>query len=385
MRAGWRGARASGSAIWGAAVALAMMAAPGCSSGDKKARAPEAVPVTVAKVEKRSVPITLSANGTVEASNMVSVRPQVGGVVTKVAFKEGQEVARGDLLFQIDPRPYQAALDSARQALARDQAKAEAAQADLARYEKLVGKEFVTREDYDQKKADAASAKATLGADRAAVEVAQLNLAYATVRAPTAGRTGAVLVHEGNLVKANDDNPLVTIAQVKPVRVTFSIPEAEIEPLRAHQEALATFVTPRLAKTSLEGRLSFINNTVDPATGTLLLKAELPNTDERLWPGQFVSVRLELGEEPNAVVVPVEAVQTGQAGTYVFVVEGDSVQQRPVKLERQTPALAVIDDGLKVGETVVTDGQLRLVSGTKVSIHAAGAESASAAEGAAAR
>jgi len=358
---------------------MAVAAAFACSSGEKKARAPEVVPVTVAKVEQRSVPVTLRANGTVESSNLVSVRPQVGGVILKVGFQEGADVKKGDLLFQIDPRPYQAALDSARQALARDQAKADAAQADLARYEKLVGKEFVTREAYDQKKADAASAQATLGSDRADVSVAQLNLAYCTVRAPESGRTGALLVHAGNLVKANDDNALVTIARIQPVRVSFSIPEAEIEALRAHQEALTTFVTPKLAKTPIEGKLSFINNAVDTATGTLLLKAEFPNADERLWPGEFVEVRLELGEDPNAVTVPVAAVQTGQEGTFVFVVQGDTVAQRPVKLERQTTALAVIADGLKVGETVVTDGQLRLVSGTKISVTAAGPESASAA------
>lgn len=357
MRAGWTGA-----------CALLVVA---CSSGGGGARGPEAVPVKVAPVEKRSVPITVQANGSVEAWNLVTVRPQVGGIITQVAFQEGQDVNQGDLLFQIDPRPYQAALDQAQQALARDQAKADAAMADLERYQKLVGKEFVTAEEYDQKKADAASMKATLGTDRAAVETARLNLSYCTVRAPETGRTGAVLVREGNLVKANDE--LVTIAKIKPVRVSFSIPETEIEALRQRQQALATFVTPKMSSQPIEGKLSFINNTVDPTTGTLLLKAQFPNEDERLWPGEFVDVRLELGSDPNAEVVPAEAVQTGQAGTYVFVVQGDqTVQQRPVKLERQTPRYAVIANGLQLGETVVTDGQLRLTSGAKVAVTGTG-------------
>lgn len=371
MKAGWMGACAS---------ALLVVA---CSKGPEKARAPQAVPVRVAKVQERAVPLTLQAVGTVEASNLISVRPQVGGVVTQVAFREGQEVEKGQLLFQIDPRPYQAALQSAQQTLARDRALAEAAQADLARYQKLVEKEFVTREQYDQKVAAAASSKATLGADQAAVDVAKLNLAYCAVRAPDSGRTGQVLVRQGNLVKANDDNALVTIARVKPVLVSFSIPEAKIEALRAKQTALATFVTPKLAQTPIEGKLTFINNTVDTATGTLLLKAEFPNQDERLWPGQYVDVRLELGTDPHAVTVPVEAVQTGQGGTYVFVVEGGKAQQRPVKLARQTSQLAVIDQGLKPGETVVTDGQLRLVSGAQVTVSGEqGAESAQATGGA---
>lgn len=354
--------------LWG--VAASVLA---CGSQDKKAHAPETVPVRVAKVEQRSMPLTLRANGTVESSNLVAVRPQVGGVILTVGFQEGQRVKKGEVLFQIDPRPYQAALDSVRQALARDQAKADAAQADLARYEKLVGKEFVTREAYDQKKSDAAAAKATLGSDRADVQVAQLNLAYCTVRAPESGRTGALLVHAGNLVKANDDSPLVTIARIQPIRVRFSIPEAEIEALRAKQEALATFVTPKLAQTPIEGKLAFIDNAVDTQTGTLLLKAEFPNADERLWPGEFVEVRLELGEDPDAVVIPLPAVQTGQTGTFVFVVQDGAVAQREVKIARETATLAVVQEGLKVGETVVTDGQLRLVPGAKVSVTVAGA------------
>jgi multidrug efflux system membrane fusion protein len=355
-----------------ATAALALMVASGlaaCSKEETARPAPQAVPVKVGKVARQSVPMTLSAIGTVEASNLVAVRPRVGGVITQVGFREGQPVKKGDLLFRIDPRPYQAALDQAQQALARDQAKSDAAQADLARYERLVAKEFVTREQYENQKAEAASLKATLGADRAAVQAARLDLAFCTIEAPESGRTGALRVREGSLVKANDDGALVTIAKLQPVRVAFSIPEAQIEALRMNPKALTTFVTPKMASTPIQGSLVFIDNQVDTTTGTLLLKAEFPNQDERLWPGQFVDVTLELGNQKDAVTVPSAAVQTGQGGTYVFVIGDDqAAEQRPVKIARRTPELAVIAAGVKPGETVVTDGQLRLTTGTKVSV-----------------
>jgi multidrug efflux system membrane fusion protein len=344
----------------------------GCGNsegGDGGASAP--VPVTAAAVVEKTMPLSFRAIGTVEAVETVAVKARIGGELIQVRFREGAVVSRGDVLFVIDPRPYQAALEQAEAVLARDQALLAKAEADIARYADLVRQEYVTREQYDQINADAAALRAAVAADRAAVETARLNLHYCTISAPATGRTGNLNVKLGNLIKANDDTPMVTLNQIAPILVAFSVPAQMLPAVLAHREAgievLAT--VPGDARGSVSGELSFIDNAVDTETGTILLKATFANRDERLWPGQFVDVTVVLGEEPGRVVCPAPAVQTGQQGRYVFVIKsGGTVEQRPVSIDRMDEVDAVIDSGLTAGETVVTDGQLRLVPGSVVEV-----------------
>jgi membrane fusion protein, multidrug efflux system len=300
----------------------------------------EAVPVTVGTVVRKTVPVEIEAVGKVEAVSTVEVLARVGGQLTGVHFTEGQEVRKGQLLFTLDPRPYQAAVAQAEAALARDRALAANSAADLRRYGDLVQKEYVTREQYDQIAANSASLEATVNADRAAVEAARLQLGYCQIHAPISGRTGSLLVHQGNLVKANDNQPLVVIHQIQPIYVSFAVGE--------------------------QGALSFVDNQIDQNTGTILLKATFPNDHRSLWPGQFTKVRMILAQQ-EAVVVPSQAVQNGQQGQFVFVVKADqTVESRPVQVARTVGGDAVVTTGLAPGETVVTDGQLRLAPGVKV-------------------
>lgn len=344
-----------------------------------------AVPVTVAKVQQKNVPLTVHAIGNVEPMQSVTVRPQVGGVLLKVHFAEGQEVKKGDLLFEIDPRPLQAALAQAEAVIARDRANAQDADATARRYAALVKKEYVTQQQAENAGAQAQALKAALAADEAALQNARLNLAYAQIRSPVSGRTGSLLVHAGNVVKANDDK-LVVIDQLQPIYVSFSVPESTLPQVRARgaQSKLPVEAAPALqekggnpeqkasgaiAGEKEAGALTFVDNAVDLATGQIRLKATFDNRDEALWPGQFVDVTLTLGEQQGAVVAPAEAVQRGQGGEFVFVVKGDhTVESRPVTVSRQDQHEAVIEKGLSAGETVVTDGQLRLQQGSKVQV-----------------
>jgi len=340
-----------------------------CSKGG--ARGTPTIPVSVASASVRDVPYELTATGTVEPRQTASVEAQVTGIVTRVAFHEGDEVRPGQLLFQIDPRPFQAALDQAVAAMHRDSAQAAQADRDAERYAALVKQDYVTQEDYDLKRAAAASADANLRADSATVESARLNLAYASVTAPIGGRTGALLVKEGNLARANNVTPLVVINQIRPILVRFAVTQVNLPQIqRFRGNDLLIRVSPTAGDTvGAQGRLSFLDNAVDTSTGTVLLKGEFPNEDHSLWPGEFVNVRLELYIEKGAVVVPAGAVTSGQTGTFVFVVNPDqTVTLRPVTVERTSGDLAVIAQGLKTGETVVTDGQVRLASGSKVQI-----------------
>jgi multidrug efflux system membrane fusion protein len=344
-----------------------------------------AVPVTVAKVLQKNVPLNVRAIGNVEPITTVTVRAQVGGVLQRVAFSEGQEVKKGDLLFEIDPRPLQAAVAQAEALLKRDEANAQDLEATAKRYAALVKKEYVTQQQAENAEAQAQSMKAAVSADHATLEQARLNLAYAVIRSPVTGRTGSLLVHAGNVVKANDDK-LVVIDQLQPIYVAFSVPEQVLPQIRARgvssrlpvSAAPATttpganpeqHATGAMAEERQSGVLTFVDNAVDLQTGTIRLKATFTNKDETLWPGQFVDVEVTLGEQQGAVVAPAEAVQRGQNGEFVFVVKSDqTVESRPVTVSRSDPREAVIEKGLQPGETVVTDGQLRLQQGMKVQI-----------------
>jgi multidrug efflux system membrane fusion protein len=341
-----------------------------CSKGGDAARggAPRPVTVRVATAVEKDVPVEVSAVGRIVSSQSVQIRPQVSGELVAVRFTEGQPVRKGDVLFELDRRPYEAALAEAKARLAQDEVRAENARADAARYEELVQKEYVTRQQYDQAKANAAALGAQVTADQAAAQRAQLNLAYCTIRSPLSGRTGKRRVDVGNLVAAGAPEPLLTIEQVKPVFVEFSIPERSLGAARARGEAPRVRVQPA-GSPELTGTVAFVDNAVDAATGTVLLKARLENEAETLWPGQTVDVRLRVGERAKAVVVPASAVAAGQQGDYAYVVAADKkAQLRNVVVEQAGESEAVIGKGIQAGETVVVEGQLRLRPGVPVEI-----------------
>lgn len=329
------------------------------------------MPVTVAKVEQKDVPLQLSAIGNVQAFSTVSIRALVGGQLTRVSFREGDDVRKGQQLFTIDPRPFEAALQQAQANLARDEAQYRNAQSEAVRYADLVKKDYVTKEEYEKITSAAEAAKAVVAADHAALENAQLQLSYCNIVAPIDGRTGSLMVHAGNVVRANDTNALVVINQVSPVYVQFAVPEGELARLRA-RGGLGVPVTasPKQGGSAIAtGKLSFIDNAVDTATGTIALKAVFGNQDRALWPGQFVSVAVTLQDRPNAVVVPSQAVQTGQRGQFVYVVREDrSIEVRPVKVAETVDQQSIIETGVGPGEMVVTDGQLRLTPKSHVDV-----------------
>jgi len=355
------------------------------SCGGTKAAPPSnpPVPVLAAAVEQKDVPLQLHAIGSVEAYSNVSVKTQVTGELTGVYFKEGQDVRKGQLLFTIDKRPFDAALKQAEGTLAKDQAQAANAQAQARRYEALHKAGVVSKEEYDQMQANAEALDAAVIADKAAVENARVQLIYCTIYSPINGRTGPLLIHQGNMIKANDTPFLVSINQVEPIYTTFTVPEqylAEIKKYAGKRELAVQAIIPNDDRGPVTGHLSFIDNAVDQGTGTIKLKGEFANSDRRLWPGQFVDVVLTLADQPKAIVIPSQAVQNGQQGQFVFVVKPDmTVEARPVVLNRSTDGQAVIDKGLAPGEQVVTDGQLRLVPGAKVQLKPAVASPSSSA------
>jgi multidrug efflux system membrane fusion protein len=391
--------------------------------------APPAVPVGVATAEQQVVPVQVTGVGNVQAYTTVGVKAQVAGQIQQVHFTEGRDVVKGELLFTIDPRPLEAAVRQAEANVAKDMAqlrqaeaahgqrRAEVTQAranlerDVAqldnarvqeeRYRTLIDRGLIAREQYDTVRTNFSTLEATVRADRAAIEnaeaaaraaeatidnaraavkaneamvdAARLQLAYTTIKAPMDGRTGNLLVQAGNVVKTGEDAPLVVIAQVHPIYVSFSVPEQYLGDINAHRAKGALQVEALIdgGKRTARGALTFVNNTVDPATGTIQLKATFPNTDDALWPGQFVDVALTLTSE-TAVVVPTVAVQPGQQGTFVFVVKPDlTVETRPVKVGRRLARDVVISDGVRAGERVVTDGQLRLTPGARIEIRPA--------------
>jgi len=352
---------------------LAVVVFTSCSRSDDRAYGErEAVPVLVATAEQKTVASRIHAIGRIEAYSTVEIKARVDGEVIGVHFKEGQDVKKGDLLFTLDPRPFQAALMQAKATLAKDQAQLTQAVADERRYSMLLRERVGSQEQYDQMHASAEALRATLEADKAAVKTAELNLAYTTIAAPIDGRTGNLLVHPGNLVKANADTAMVVINQINPVYVDFSIPEQRLPEVRRHmaEKSLAVDTTiPGQQGVGESGTLSFVDNAVDTKTGTIELKGIFSNQDNKLWPGQFVDATLILDQRPNTVLVPSQAIQTGLDGSYVFVVgKNMKVQTRPVVVGEAYDGETVVESGLKSGETVVTDGQLRLIPGASVSI-----------------
>ncbi len=346
---------------------LALAGAAGC--GSRTGGTAPRVPVSVARVERRSLPYELDATGTVEAIRSVDVLPQVNGTILHVNFAEGDEVAAGQILFEIDPRPYRAALQQAEGALLRDLTQALSAAREAARYKTLATTNTVTQEDYEAKQSAADAAFAAVRSDSAAASIARLNLEYATVRAPIGGRTGRLLLHEGNLVRAGSD-ALVSIVQMRPILVRFPVPASNLPALRqrAGQQLVAIAMPARDSASAVQGILSFMDNQVDTVTGSVLLKARFPNRDGALWPGEFVTITLVLGVQTDAIVVPSQAVMQGQQGTYVFVVSSDgTAATQPVTVERTLDSLTVIA-GVPAGTLVVTDGQLRLTPNAKVDI-----------------
>jgi multidrug efflux system membrane fusion protein len=342
-----------------------------CADSKAKQSAQRVVPVKMGDVIQQNVPLQINAIGNVEAYNTVSVKALVGGEIVDVHFREGQDVRQGDLLFQIDPRPYEAALKQAEGALARDIAQAKNAEEQAKRYEILVQKDYVSRDQYDQLRANAEALSAAVQADKANVETARLQLAYCTIKSPIDGRVGSVLINKGNVVKANDV-AMVTINKIIPIYVTLSVPEqnlSEIKKYMAEGPLKVEALIPGDEKRPVQGMLTFVNNAVDTTTGTIQLKATFENKDRRLWPGQFVNSVVTLTTQRNAVVMPSAALQAGQQGQYVFVVKPDfTVESRPVVIARSSGEIAVVAQGVKPGEKVVTDGQLNLIPGSRVEV-----------------
>ncbi len=355
-----------------------LLAAAACTSGGQAIAtteagrgSPPAVPVTVAPVLQKPMPLELRVIGRVEATN-VGVRSQITGELMSVNFKEGDDVTKGQVLFEIDRRPLEAALRQAEANLARDQAQAAHAEAQTRRFEDLAGRGIATKEQVETANTSAKALQATVGADRAAVENAKLQLQYATILAPTSGRTGELVVYPGNLIRGLDQTPLVVINKVTPIDVGFGIPEAQLPLLKQFMArgplAVEAATSDQDASPPI-GRIIFVDNAVDPTTGTIKIKGTFPNQDRRLWPGQFVNVAVKLSTERDAIVVPSVAVQTGQQGQYVFVVTADqTVEMRPVVVVRTHTSETVIGGGVQSGETVVTDGHLRLVPGGRVTV-----------------
>jgi multidrug efflux system membrane fusion protein len=352
-------------------VLLSLVLTPAC----KKAEAPKArppVPVLAAYASRKDVPVTVGAVGNVEAFSTVSVKSMLAGQIMRVYFKEGQDVRKGDKLFLIDPRPSEEALRQAKANLARDEALERNAETEAARYAELYKRGIVSREQYDQFRTNADTLVATVGADRAAVKNAQVTLGYTNIMSPIDGRTGTLNVQEGNIVKENDTPYLVVINQVSPIYVTFSVPQQylpDIKKYKARARLAVTAAVPGEAAAPAEGVLTFVDNAVDLATGTIKLKGTFKNSDRRLWPGQFVEATLRLTSLSGATVVPAQAVQTGQKGQYVFVIKPDmTVEDRPVVAGITLKGETVIDKGISPGERVVTDGQMRLTPGAKVEV-----------------
>jgi len=350
---------------WIAVAALALAAACGGTKTEHTAT----VPVSVSPAVRIDAPALVAANGVVEPVQTVAVEAQVGGTLTEASFQEGQEVSEGQVLFRIDPRPFEAALRQAEAALARDRAQAQNAQREAERYKALVAKDYVTQSQAEQAQAQAASLVATLQADSAAVENARVNLGYTTIRAPISGRTGSLLVRRGNLVKPNG-GPLVVINELQPILVRFPVTARDFLALRRRVSAGPVPVRVTASDSTVlpeQGSLTFLDNAVDSLTGTVTAKARFTNSSRALWPGEYVRVAVQLDVRSGAIAVPTTAVMNGQEGTYVYVVDGEkNAHVRTVTPGQAVGDLTVIERGVQPGEQVVVDGQSRLVPGAKV-------------------
>jgi multidrug efflux system membrane fusion protein len=355
--------------------------AAGGGAGGARAGGAAPVPVTVAAVERKSMPLEIRVIGSAEAHSTVAIRSQITGQLIAVNFQEGDEVRQGQVLFELDRRPLESALQQAQANLDRDLAQAKNAEVQATRFAQLVERGIAPREQADTARTALSALNATLDADRAAVENAKVQLQYATIVAPLTGKTGALMVHAGNLVRANDSTPLVTINQVAPVSVSFAIPESRLPDLNRYlaQGTLQVTAAPPNEDVPSTGRIAFVDNAVDQNTGTIRVKATFPNADRRLWPGQYVNVVVMLTTDPGAIVVPSAAVQAGPEGPYVFKVTGEqTVEMQPVAVARTRGAETVIASGVQPGETVVTDGHLRLVPGARINAKAQSARTAGA-------
>jgi len=331
------------------------------------------VPVKVATAIQKAVPVQLQAVGTVEAYATVSIKSRVDGQLMAIHFREGQDVKKGDLLFTIDPRPFEVALKEAQARLERDMALADKADMDARRYAELVAKNFVSSDKYEQFRANSEALRASVDADRAVVDRAKLQLEYCFIKAPMAGRTGRLLVDDGTQIKANDDKGgMVDIAQIMPIYVGFAVPQQYLPQIKTHMaggQLKVEAIIPDSRERPETGTLSFLDNKVNSQTGTVLLKGSFANTQRYLWPGQFVTMTLTLTTRNDAVVIPSIAIQVGQEGQFVFVVKPDmTVESRPVVAGMSIGEDVVIDKGLAAGENVVTEGQLRLIPGAKVQV-----------------
>ncbi len=344
---------------------------PACS-GDKPKPKPPPVPVAAATAAAKDVPVVIKTIATVEPYATVAIKARVGGEIKQVNFREGQEVKKGDLLFVIDPRTWEAILKEAQARLARDKALANKAKVDAVRFAQLVKQDFISREQYEQARATAESLQATVQADEKAVETARLQVSYCYIHAPLTGRTGNLLADQGNLIKADADKAMLVINQIEPIYVSFAVPQQYLPEIKKYMAAGPVRVEAALSdneKSAATGVLTFVNNTVDVATGTIQLKATFANGDRRLWPGQFVNATINLTVERQVVVVPAQAIQVGQEGQFVFVVTPDlTAEARKVEVSRMFDGQAVIKSGLQPGARVVTDGHLRLAPGAKVVI-----------------
>lgn len=359
--------------LTGVIIAISAAFLGSCSNGNSSQPPKKPVaPVSVGTVAQKTVPVLLTAIGNVETVSTIQVKSQIGGILDKVHFKEGQDVAKGSLLFTIDPRQYEAQVKQAEANLAKDKAQLENAREEAQRYGELVKKGYVAREQYEQYRTNAAALEATVNADKAMAENAHLQLKYCYIYSPITGRTGNLIAAEGNLIKASADTSMVVINQIQPIYVTFSLPEQNLPEIKKYMAQGKVTVGAYLSKddkTPEQGVLTFVDNTVDPTTGTIKLKATFQNAQKKLWPGQFVNVALTLTTQPNALLLPTSAIQTGQSGQFVFVVKKDNtVESRPIAAGRAIGDETVIDKGVTPGETVVTDGQVRLVPGARVEI-----------------
>src|SRR4051812_4037718 len=362
--------------VFSALPALALAGLASACSGEAQPQSRPAgsapVPVTVAAVVQKEMPVEISVIGTAEAYSSVAVHAQITGELTSVNFQQGDDVRAGQVLFTLDQRPLEALLHQAEANLARDSAQAANAKAQADRYLDLANRGLATKEQIGQTGATAAALEATVAADKAAVENAKVQLQYATIRAPIGGRTGSLMVSAGNLVRANDQAPLVITNQITPIYVTFGVPEPMLPDLKRYMAQGALRVEARAPtddSSPAVGRITFVDNAVDQTTGTIKVKATFSNENRRLWPGQFLNVVVRLTTIPQALVVPSTAVQTGPQGQYVYVVKGvKTADLRPVTVERTAGDQTVVKTGIAAGETVVTDGQLRLLPGSRITI-----------------
>lgn len=360
-------------------LALGVLSACSGEKASVAAGAPRVVPVTVAKAQQRDVPVSVSAIGTVTPLQTVQIKSMVTAQIMKVNFREGQDVLKGQILFTLDDRSFRADLLKAQGALAKDQAAAVNARVQQKRMQALLKEGVIAQQAYDEQDSQANQYEAAVEADKAAVESARVNLQYCNIYAPISGRTGDLLVKEGNLIKAND-LAMVVINQIAPIYAMFAVPERYLPEIKKYSGSLkVSAILPDTTAPLALGKVSFIDNAVDRTTGTIAMKAEFANAERKLWPGQYVNINLQLTTDLNATVVPTQALQNGQQGVYVFVVKPDNtVEQRVLELGPAIEGVTMVRKGVSPGETVVTDGQVRIVPGAKVEPKVASQDQSSA-------